>query len=501
MSAISRVLWHRLDREMREKVGADWTQRPIHLYGAGGLGRSFMQTFPQLRYVGALDSDARKVGQRFEGLPIATPEALDGPPADDGLIFITSSWHEEIRRTLEARGLEADRHFFYGNQQAHGRLFFYLHDLADFGRAFAWMDEAAVEYVILRWFETLPEQRPGDIDLLVRTRDLPRLFEHPLLSSEPGGVPIEVYWSEPLGHEDELLYYPTWLADEILSNRERKPCGAWGPAPRHYLRSLAYHAVFHKAERAGLPPTRTDPVSNEPASPVDPTREPNKYRDALQRLARAEPVALETTLDGLWHFLDVNDWLPPLDLARRYATTLDSEWLHARVAARPDDPQDLLVFVLREWLTDRPPVLTETLDRIEALGLRRIDVLPLSAVERERARTRIRGGNWVESPASRLGGGPAAFAVFRDPDPLSPSVADRLLRPFVANARLAEKTALKAAIADRWNDGQSVNFLHAADDAREAQEYLDCLTPARRAALTARVDRDRRIPRKDDDDR
>ena len=493
MSAISRVLWHRLDREMREKVGADWTQRPIHVYGAGGLGRSFMQTFPQLRYVGALDSDAKKVGRRFEGLPIATPDTLDGPPADDGLIFITSSWHEEIRRTLEARGLEADRDFFYGNQQAHGRLFFYLHDLRDFERAFAWMDEAQVEYVILRWFETLPEERPGDIDLLVRTGDLPRLFDHPLLSSEPGGIPIEVYWSEPLGHEDELLYYPTWLADEILCGRERKPCGAWGPAPWTHLRSLAYHVVFHKAERAGLP--RSDEAETGTGEP----REPNKYRDALRRLARDEGAALEATLDGLWTFLDANDWLPPLDLARRYATTLDSEWLHARVAPLPEGPEDLLVFVLREWLVDRPPVLSETLDRLEALGLRRIDVLALDAVERARAEARIRGGNWVESEASRQGGGPAALAIFRDTAPIAPSVADRLLRPFVANARLAEKTALKTAVAERWHGGRSVNFLHAADDTREALEYLDCLQPERRGALAARIEQDRLRTRKDDD--
>ncbi len=46
MSEIARVLWHRLDRDMREKVGPGWSKRPIHLYGAGGLGKSFMQTFP-----------------------------------------------------------------------------------------------------------------------------------------------------------------------------------------------------------------------------------------------------------------------------------------------------------------------------------------------------------------------------------------------------------------------------------------------------------------------
>lgn len=477
MSAIRRILWQRLDRTMRDALGPDWAERPVVLYGAGGLGRSFLQTYPQLRVVGALDSDAARHGQEWEGMTIESPEAWRARADDRAIVFITSSWHAEIATRLESLGLAAHRDFFYGHQQAHGRLFFHLPDMADFGAAFEHLEGAGVEYAILRWFEDLPHETPGDIDLLVRTEHLPALFENPFLSSEPGGVPVEVYWSDPLGQEDELLYYPVELADRLLAGRVRAECGAHAPAPAEYLRSLAYHAVFHKAERSGLP------TSGDGA-----TGGANKYRDRIAQLAAAEGLPAPSSLDALWDFLEREGWRPPIDLARRYAITLDSPWLRERVGPLPDAREDVLVYVLRDWIVDRPTLLEEVVRQIEATGLRCIAREVLTAPERRRARRQIRGGNWVESPASREGGDPAAFYVFHDPAPEPPSSADRRLRPFCANRRLAEKTPLKSRIARDHNAGHLVNFLHAADDEREAFEYLACLSPERFAGVRAAID-------------
>ncbi|MBY0400122.1 hypothetical protein K2X89_07490, partial [Myxococcota bacterium] len=454
MNTIRRILWQRLDADMTAALGVGWTKKKIILYGAGGLGLSFMQTFPQLSLAYAIDSDPKRRGERFHGLPVESPDVLKSEDPDRLVVFITSSWHEEIRRTLEALGLVHGRQIFYGGQQAHGRIFFHLRELADFGKAFAWLDERGVEHVVLRWFESLPEVRPIDIDLLVRTSHLDLLFENPFLSSAPGGIPIEVYWDRPLGHEDELLYYPSWLADEILSSRRRLPSGAWSPSDPAYLRSLAYHVVFHKGERAKLPIRRGEP----------PVARPNKYLEKLEELSRYLGIAFEPTLDGLWHFLERENWLPPIDLARRYASALASPWLTGKVGSLPGAAEDVLVFVFRDWLVRRPELQARVVSALEAQGLFRIQIVELSEDERMRARERIRGGNWVETAGSREGGGPAAFGIFFDSAPEPPEERDRLLRPFCRNRKLGFKSELKQEIGRACNGGRVVNFLHAADD-------------------------------------
>ncbi|MEZ4278674.1 MAG: hypothetical protein R3F21_03520 [Myxococcota bacterium] len=483
MSAIRRILWQRLDADMTAALGADWAQRKLVLYGAGGLGLSFLQSFPQLSIAYAVDSDPSRRGERFHGLPVETPDALKHEDPDRLIVFITSSWHQEIRRTLESMGLVLNRQIFYGSQQAHGRIFFHLPDLADFEKAIGWLDARGAESVVLRWFETLPFERPADIDLLVRTEHLELLFENPHLSSTPGGIPVEVYWDRPLGQEDELLYYPSWLADEILASRRKLPSGAWAPGDAAHLRSLAYHVVFHKAERSQLPARAGD----------EPGPLPNKYREKLRALAAKEGIELDLSLDGLWRFLGREGWLPPVDLARRHALALKSPWLTARVGPIPGAREDVLLFVLRRWLVDRPEIEARVLAELEEVGLERLEIVRLSPSEAARSHARIRGGNWIENRESRVGGGPAAFAIFLDPRPEPPGERDRLLRPFCTNPKLAAKTELKQRIARTCNGGEVVNFLHAADDEREAFECLDCLAPARRAAVARSIERARRV--------
>lgn len=482
MSAIRRILWQRLDADMRASLGAEWTERKIVLYGAGGLGHSFLQSFPQLSIAYAVDSDPKRRGDRFHGLTVETPDALRHEDPDRLIVFITSSWHQEIRRTLESIGLSLNRQIFYGSQQAHGRIFFHLPDLADFSKAIDWLDARGGESVVLRWFETLPFERPADIDLLVRTEHLELLFENPHLSSTPGGIPVEVYWDRPLGQEDELLYYPSWLADEILESRRKMPSGAWAPGAAAHLRSLAHHVVFHKAERSKLP----ERAGGEPDS------SPNKYLEKLRSLAADEGIDLDLSLDGLWQFLAREGWLPPVDLARRHALALKSPWLTARVGPTPGAREDVLLFVLRRWLVDRPEIEARVLAELEAVGLEPLELVRLSPSEAARATARIRGGNWIENRESRAGGGPAAFAIFLDPRRAPPTERDRLLRPFCTNPKLGAKTELKQRIARICNGGEVVNFLHAADDEREAFECLDCLAPERRVGIRRRLERARR---------
>ena len=468
------------------------------IYGAGGLGLSFMQSFPQLSLAYAVDSDPQRKGERFHRLlPVDVPDALKAEDPDRLIVFITSSWHQEIRKALESLGLVMNRQIFFGSQQAHGRIFFHLPELSDFEKAFAWLDERGAESVILRWFESLPAERPADIDLLVRTEHLELLFENPHLSSTPGGVPLEVYWDRPLGQEDELLYYPSWLADED---------------PR-----LAMQARFWRlGPRASVPISDRSPITSSSTrgrAGEAPRRGPGKSTSThfrkntavkLPASSRSGRVSTSRAVRSRasWNFLEnPRAGFRPVDLSR---ADTRRRWQRVpgcsgrKVGPTPGAREDVLVFVLRRWLSvDRPEVEARVLAALAALGLRadRRWFIPGSIADGggARAGSYSRGELGRDPREPRGGRRPAAFAVFRDPTPERPSRRDRLLRPFCMNRKLGAKTELKQQIARSWNGGQVVNFLHAADDEREALEYLDCLSPERRERVRLAIARVRGI--------
>jgi hypothetical protein len=119
---------------------------------------------------------------------------------------------------------------------------------------FARLNESGARYAVLRWWDELPEIAPGrDVDFLVHDEDLGRFEE--ALGELPGTIPLDVYTRSGVpGHDYRgACYYPPARADEILGRAVDSGRGVRVPAPREAFFSLAFHAVYHKGEAAGLP--------------------------------------------------------------------------------------------------------------------------------------------------------------------------------------------------------------------------------------------------------
>ncbi len=174
------------------------------------------------------------------------------------------------------------------------------------------LHEAGTRHVVLRWFEDLPHvERGHDLDILVADDAIETV--RALLSEWPRGQRIDFY-SETgdagTGYRPRLLNnvpaFPPKIAKEILASASVRP-GGWGvPGPREHFLGLAFHAVYLKGLKSGLPPDE-----NTPAQFVG----SRDYSDVLTRLGADVGIEVEqpVTMASLDAMLSAQGWRPNKD--------------------------------------------------------------------------------------------------------------------------------------------------------------------------------------------
>lgn len=323
----------------------------------------------------------------------------------------------------------------------------------------------ALRYVVLRWYETLPEIAPGeDLDLLVADEDLPAL--EAVLDSRPGTIACDVYTVTGLPGTDHegMACYPPRLARRIL-DRAVLWHGARVPCPVDAFDSLAYHAVFHKGRLAD---------------------DYHDYAAALAEKGAAVGLVPPGSVDGLADLLDARGWTPPLDTVARLGRR--NPWAAARHAAAVARDEatcpGLAVFVVRETAAAD---VARVRDRLGAEGFTVLAVERLDPAARTRLTEAARGGNWGRGPYPRDGGPPAYVVVAVDVMPTPPSARTRAAWPGVDNERLLVKEEIRASLNAGLPVAEHRNAVHSSDNAAEALSYLRLALPRMAADLVGRA--------------
>lgn len=333
-----------------------------------------------------------------------------------------------------------------------------------------------VNYAVLRWFESLPDVDPGeDLDLLVSDEDL-CLLEGMLSESRlfPATQAVDLYSVSGIRGTDYngVPYFPRTLALEILQNSILLRGKFRVPAPLDHFRSLAFHAVYHKGETAGIPLS-----SREMATVRNPDHD---YLAVLERLSSQVGEGPEITLDGLDSYLERTGLRPPSDLLERYQTR--NSWLRRKLAKeRPDigPVAGLISFVIR----DRAMAFAdEAVSIIERDGFEVLKIIHLSEEERSRVSRGVRGGNWSCGPFPLSGGGPAAIIVAYDFSYRPVACSDGQM---INGNAAATKACIRDLIYSRIPKNQHFNPLHATDNGWQS---LECLRAAGREGLIADVE-------------
>ena len=208
---------------------------------------------------------------------------------------------------------------------------------------FAKLHERNIRYVVLRWFHDLPDWPAGeDIDILIDNRDLNRIDD--LFVHNHQSIPCDVYSSTAAKGADMkgLAYYPKNLADQLLDCRVMHQNYCYVPEPEHYFLSLAFHAVYHKAETSGLAWDDSTPIEYE----LD--DDEHEYADVLRQAIPQSFHDVPMTMTGLHQFLAEKGWAPAVDTLRKYAIRRPA--LHDLVPPQqPNQDGELLLFVYRSW--------------------------------------------------------------------------------------------------------------------------------------------------------
>ena len=199
----------------------------------------------------------------------------------------------------------------------------YIDPTLDVGDFFSLLNKRGIRYTILRWFEDLPNLKKGDdIDMLVHDDDLAKIKD--LFVVLPTGTPCDIYSVAALSGSSYckgVAYYPPHIAQEILDTSIMYKDIYRVPDPKHHFLSLAYHAVYHKAEESGLPCSKDSPVT----TPIG----ERSYRESLLTLGESLGVKVIPDLQSLHELLTRCGWTPRLDVLHRIA--ICSKWLTSLV--------------------------------------------------------------------------------------------------------------------------------------------------------------------------
>ncbi|MCB1422194.1 MAG: hypothetical protein KDJ69_06950 [Nitratireductor sp.] len=333
------------------------------------------------------------------------------------------------------------------------------------------MNNAGINYAVLRWFEELPELGPDeDIDMLVSDAHLDRIDRF-LTGRRGRGIPCDVYSVSGLPGSDyrSVPYFPPRLSSALLESAVVGDNGARTPNAYFHLISMAYHAAFHKGHDSGLPPVIGEKPENQNPE--------HDYATVLAILAANANLPLkDITLSSLADLLQSEGWLPPDDTLEKLATR--NQWIQKRYFAdisAGEEWRGFSVFIVREAGLAHLDLVRETLVR-EGFNLLHEEPIGRNVVET--VIQQMRGGNWNRGPWPKSGGGPAHALYLVDLFPQAPSDKELEKQFSLTNARIPEaKDRVRNLVNRRLASGEHCNVLHSSDNERQALHYLSLLAP------------------------
>jgi hypothetical protein len=337
---------------------------------------------------------------------------------------------------------------------------------------FEQFDRQQVKYAVLRWFESLPNLKPGeDVDILIDDASLETALK--IMHEFPGVQPCDIYSPSGLArsHYRGTPYYPAPVAQAILDGAVRLHDLCFVPQPWDYFHSLAYHAVYQKGLDSHLP--------LKGAAENQHSKAKHDYSRVLRQQADQLGINAEISLEGLHAYLQKGGWAPPPHmLARLAAACPQSRWLASLAGQLSADMHDqgLAVFVLREEGIRRG-FQDQMVEMIRKTGFEIWSVKKLSPAEIRYSAPRTRGGNWGPGPGDYVGGDPAVIVVAYDPHPIAPSWKQRRRFPHRTNARIFAKELIRDAVMAQSADSHGCNALHSSDHAAEAWHLIEVFAP------------------------
>jgi len=332
-----------------------------------------------------------------------------------------------------------------------------------------WLSKENIKYVVLRFYDQLPElhREAGDLDILVADSDKEKVEaflkdQQHLCSDVSDDIRIGLH--SVSGNSGLVPYYPPPLARQILKGAIDGPANSHIPAAEDALLSFMYHCLYHakKGYTSGIPSNLKKHIDKYPE---------NDYVAAIERMASEQGIEVGRTMGEMDEYLAKQGWRPKLDTLAKIAET--NAWVQDRFfagAQKRDPASGLSVFVLREWVV-RDNLVDEVTERIQKEGYTIITAKELNAEEQNRAFEHLRGGTWgSDSNGNTDGWKPAFVLVVLDEQ------CARMPKTYAEGFERFRIRQLKDILREKF-DKQERSSMHSTDNTRESWEYIEVCFP------------------------
>lgn len=329
---------------------------------------------------------------------------------------------------------------------------------------FEYLHKERIQYVVLRFYQSLPKlhREWGDLDILVADEDHHRSCE--FLAEHPGLIKIDV-WAVSSVYAGQMAYYPPPLAKRILESAKDGPAGSRIPAPSEAFLSLAYHALYHKGLRSGVPSNLADVC-------VNPQPE-NDYRDMLAKMAEELGIPVNVTMEDLDDYLHQQGWRPKLDTLAKIAS--QNEWVSHRFFTRGRTEEiGLGVFILRRKAFSLG-IVDSILNMVKEEGFFILRRKEFDEQEKLYVADHLRGGNW-SLEGEKI-------------EELLPAMAVIVLDVHSGlDGKGGRVESLKARLRQSFDSG-GASVVHSTDTTLEAWEYIKICFEKEAAVLEEEIRR------------
>jgi len=312
-----------------------------------------------------------------------------------------------------------------------------------------------IKYVVLRFYEKLPRlhREGGDLDILVADEDEIKVSD--FLKKHPGKIGVDI-WSVSSPNYRQMTYYPPHLAKSIIDNSVEGPAGSRIPNPKEAFLSLAYHAIYRKGPKSGIPSTI-------PKIKINHNPE-NDYVGTLSSMAKKIGLDISLTMESLDEYLHQEGWRPQLDTLRRFIP--ENEWVLRRFFSEKREEESGLGFFVFKQKAIKMNLAEKMIKMIENEHFVIAQKKEFTAREKMKASQYLRGGVWRNGQNFDEDFLPAAGVVVVDSVPWQLWDND-------VNMRIR---ALKEKLRRNF-DSEKESIVHATDNTYESWEYVKICFP------------------------
>lgn len=388
-------------------------------------------------------------------------------------------WEMSFKAFAEEDGTESRGIIFKRKFKKEKKARYYLSPETPLDVLFKRFNEQNLKYVVLRWFDKIPfSDIQEDVDLLVADEDIRKV--QLALNEKVGIMPFDLYSISGLPGSSfkNMAYYPPYLGEKILAERELWNERFYVPNNRHYFLSLLYHAVYHKGVKSGIPVHDGDSAKTGLAD--------HEYLNILQELASDNGIELKGLNLMYFHrLLEEEGWAPATDTIRKLPNE-NAAWLKSTITNSDDNfdkAGEVMVFVIRDWAYKRG-LTGFIINWLEKSGLNLVKAVELNREQKRQASQKLRGGNWGQGPWPVGGGDPAVLLVMYDyhPKPLNEKAKKKY--PHVSNEHYLFKEEVRQEINSNLENAEKTNPIHSSDDEIEALDYINMVAPEIMAKVT-----------------